>query len=142
MKSKLIVRELAVRYLHDPRCIERSGEYKQEGFKSNLVIFKSGMEVRILSRIKWHYRYTISPLKARKDWCASASHCFSTVLGYERCFLVRKLYQETGGHMLTPKIGQIPRFAMQSRRTGETGCKPVRSVWVRLSKCQLDCTIA
>ena len=52
LKSKLIVRELAVRYLHDPRCIERSGEFKQEGLKSNLVIIKSTMGVRILSRIE------------------------------------------------------------------------------------------
>ena len=52
LRPKLVVRELIVGYLHNPRYIERSGEYKQEGFKSNLVIIKSIMEVRILNRIK------------------------------------------------------------------------------------------
>jgi hypothetical protein len=35
-----------------------------------------------------------------------ASRCFSAILSIERCFLVRKLYQEIEGHMLTPKIGK------------------------------------
>ena len=52
LRPKLVVRKLVVENLHGPRCIERSGKHKQEGFKSNLVIVKSGMEVRILSRIE------------------------------------------------------------------------------------------
>ena len=52
LRPKLVVRKLVVGFLHDPRCAERSSECKQEGFKSNLVIVKSGMEVRILSRIE------------------------------------------------------------------------------------------
>ena len=52
LRPKLVVRKLVVEYLHDPRCIERSGEFKQEGLKSNLVIIKSTMGVRILSRIE------------------------------------------------------------------------------------------
>ena len=44
LRPKLVVRKLVVGYLHDPRCVERSGEYKQEGFKTNLVIIKSRME--------------------------------------------------------------------------------------------------
>ena len=52
LRLKLVVRKLVVGFLHDPRCAERSSECKQEGFKSNLVIIKSIMEVRILSRIK------------------------------------------------------------------------------------------
>ena len=52
LRPKLVVRELVVGFLHNPRCAERSGECKQEGFKSNPVIVKSGMEVRILSRIE------------------------------------------------------------------------------------------
>ena len=51
---------------------------------------------------------------------AGASHCFNEILGFERCFLVRKLYQETWGHMLTSKIGKS-EFAGQSGRTGQTG---------------------
>jgi len=52
LRLKLVVRKLVVGYLHDPRCIERSGECKQEGFNSNLVIIKSRMEVGILIRIE------------------------------------------------------------------------------------------
>ena len=52
LRLKLVVRKLVVGFLHDPRCAERSSECKQEGFKSNLVIVKSGMQVRILSRIE------------------------------------------------------------------------------------------
>ena len=37
---------------------------------------------------------------------ASASHCFSAIFVFERCFLVRKLYQEIGEYMLTSKIGK------------------------------------
>ena len=48
----VVVRELIVGYLHNPRYIERAGECKQEGFKSNLLIIKSIMEVKILSRIE------------------------------------------------------------------------------------------
>ena len=44
LRPKLVVRKLVVGYLHDPRCVERFGEYKQEGFKTNLVIIKSRME--------------------------------------------------------------------------------------------------
>ena len=43
-----------------------------------------------------------SSLKTRCDWCAGAFHCFSSILALE---LVRKLYQETKGHMLALKIG-------------------------------------
>ena len=39
----------------------------------------------------------ISSLNAIRDWCVGASRCSSTFLGMEKCFLVRKLYQETGG---------------------------------------------
>ena len=52
----------------------------------------------------------ISSFKARHDWCVGASHCSSAFLGLEICFLVRKLYQETGGHMLTLKIGTMKVF--------------------------------
>ena len=52
LRPKLVVIELVVGNLHDPRCIERSYELKQEGFKSNLVIVKSRTKVKILSRIK------------------------------------------------------------------------------------------
>ena len=49
-------------------------------------------------------------LKARRDWCVGASHYSSAFLGFEKCFLVRKLYHETGGHMLTPKFGTMKVF--------------------------------
>ena len=52
LMPKLVVREHVVGFLHDPRCAKRSSECKQEGFKTNLVIVKSGMEVGILSRIE------------------------------------------------------------------------------------------
>ena len=61
-----------------------------------------------LHQMTWSY--TLSSLKARGDWCAGASYCSSAFLGFEKCFLARKLYQETGGHMLTPKIGTIQVF--------------------------------
>ena len=48
-----------------------------------------------LHQMTWPY--TLSSLEARDDWCVGALHCFSAVLGFQRCFLVRKLYQETGG---------------------------------------------
>ena len=61
-----------------------------------------------LHQMTWPY--TLSSLKTRHDWCVGASRCSSTFLGLEICFLVRKLYQETGGHMLTLKIGTMKVF--------------------------------
>ena len=61
----------------------------------------------------------ISSLKARHDWCVGASHCSSAFLGFEIYFLVRKLYQQTGGHMLTLKIGTI-KVSGQSGQIGQT----------------------
>ena len=52
---------------------------------------------------------------------AGASYCFSAILGFEKCFLVDKLYQEIGGHMLTLKIGTI-KVSGQSGQTGQTSC--------------------
>ena len=48
-----------------------------------------------LHQMTWPY--TLSSLETRHDWCVGASRCSSTFLGMEKCFLVRKLYQETGG---------------------------------------------
>ena len=121
LRLKLVVRKLVVGYLHYPWRVERSGECKQEGFKSNPVIVKSGMEVRILSRIEWHDRYTISPLKARKDWCASGS-LFQCSFGLWEMFLGMQPLPRNRGAYVDTKNWQIARFAMQSRRTGETGC--------------------
>ena len=61
-----------------------------------------------LHQMTWPY--TLSSLKARHDWCVGASRCSSAFLGLEICFLVRKLYQEIGGHMLTLKIGTMKVF--------------------------------
>ena len=71
LRPKLVVRKLVVENLHGPRCIERSGKHKQEGFKSNLVIIKYKTDIQI------------SPLKARQDWCTCSSLVFSTILGFE-----------------------------------------------------------
>ena len=67
---------------------------------------------------KWHGRHTISPLK-RHDWCIGASHCFSTILSFERCFLIQKLYQETGDICWYSKLAWF-RFSGQSGQTGQT----------------------
>ena len=121
LRPKLVVRKFVIGYLHDPRWIERFGEFKQEVFKSNMVIIKSRMEVRIWSRIEWHDRYTISPLKARKDWCASGS-LFQCSFGLWEMFLGTQALPRNREAYVDTKNWQIPRFAMQSGRTGQTGC--------------------
>ena len=67
---------------------------------------------------KWHGRHTISPLK-RHDWCIGASYCFSTILSFERCFLIQKLYQEIGDICWHSKLAWF-RFSGQSGQTGQT----------------------
>ena len=142
LRPKLVVRKLVVGFLHDPRCAERSSECKQEGFKSNLVIVKSGMEVRILSRIEWHNRYTISPLKARKDWWASGSLFQCSFRLWEMFLSTQALPRNRGTYVDTQNWPNTEvRYAVWANRSDQL-YKPVRSVWVRLSKCQLDCTIA
>ena len=79
-----------------------------------------------LHQMTWSY--TLSSLKARGDWCVGASHCSSAFLGFEKCFLARKLYQETGGHMLTPKIGTIQVFWTIWTDRSDLSSKPVRPV--------------
>ena len=61
-----------------------------------------------LRQMTWPY--TLSSLKARHDWCVGASHCSSAFFDLEKCFLVRKFYQETRGHMLTPKFDTMKVF--------------------------------
>ena len=71
-----------------------------------------------------------------------ASRCFSAILGIERCFLVRKLYQEIEGHMLTPKIGKY-RGSLGSLgepvklvvETGQTGLGNIVKLPIGLHRC-------
>jgi len=49
--------------------------------------------------------------RKRHDWCVGALHCFSAILSFQRCFLVRKLYKETETHKLTLKIGATQVFS-------------------------------
>ena len=79
-----------------------------------------------LRQMTWPY--TLSSLKTRHDWCVGASRCSSTFLGLEICFLVRKLYQETGGHMLTPKIGTTKVFWAIWTDRSDLSHEPVRPV--------------
>ena len=62
-----------------------------------------------------------SSLKTRCDWCVIAFHCFSAILALEKYFLVRKLYQETGGAYVSTQNWHKTRFA------GNLG-EPVRPV--------------
>jgi len=79
-----------------------------------------------LHQMTWPY--TLSSLEARDDWCAGSLHCFSAVLGFQRCFLVRKLYQETGGHMLILKIGTMKVFCTIWADRSDLSSKTVRPV--------------
>ena len=77
-----------------------------------------------------------------KTWLAQVILIVSVQLGFERCFLVRKFYQETGGHMLTSKIGKYRVCWSIWANRSDWSYKPVRPVRVTLSKYQLDSTIA
>ena len=70
-----------------------------------------------LHQMTWPY--TLSSLKTRNDWCVGASHCSCVFLGFEKCFLARKLYQETWGICWHPKLARF-RFSGQSGQTGQT----------------------
>ena len=62
----------------------------------------------------------ISSLKAINDWFVGASHCSSAFLGMEKCFLVRKLYQETGGAYVDTQNWHDLGFLDNLGKTGQT----------------------
>ena len=79
---------------------------------------------------RWNYCWAISRYmadwipsssKTRYDWCTGVFHYFSVILALEKCFLVCKFYQETGGICWHPKLPQL-RFAGHSEQTSQTCC--------------------
>jgi len=78
-----------------------------------------------------------------KVWLVhKCSSLFQCNFGLEKCFLVRKLYQKIGGHMLTPKIGTHQVCWTIWADQSDLSWKPVRPVKTSLSYCKLDFTIA
>ena len=96
----------------------------------------------LLSNIKIMVDGIHSSLKTRCDWCVGAFHCFSAISALEKYFLVRKLYQETGGHMLAFKIGTRQDLLVIWANRSDLSYKPVRLVRTTLSNFQLDFTVA
>ena len=122
-----------------PSCHHK--RYVGRNLLHGLLVKSFSFLIFFLLCLKW-LQVVILPLQARPNWCIGASHCFNVVLDFERCFLVRKLYQKIGGHMLTPKIGthQVCWTIWADR--SDLSWKPVRSVKTSLSYCKLDFTIA
>ena len=92
----------------------------------------------LLSNIKIMVDGIHSSLKTRCDWCVGAFHCFSAILALEKCFLVHKFYQETGGHMLALKIGTRQDLLAIWANRSDLSYELVRPDRTTLSNCELD----
>ena len=96
-------------------------------------------ETIVLNRIKmcgWPGSFIIRDKVWLVHKCFSVFQCS---FGFEKCFLVRKLYQEIWGHMLTSKIGTHEVCWTIWADRSDLLCKLVKT---NLSNCKLDFTIA